>query len=335
MSTRRSATRPMSGASAFRCSDRRRCRWRRAASSPNGTQRRSTSQCSGAAKLPFFNRRALAGMTGTAGNGGRLYRVRCRRRLRRPRRILSRGFSRRLRGAPVRPSDQMGRGPPRAFHGDRPCPRSRLPRSRSRCRRDGTILGMRGDHVCRYRRLCAAERHDAGAQRRAVPRRPLSDCQHPTSTAHGCRQQQDADRHVSRPGRFEGCFFCERLLDIAARDLGIDRLEIRRRNLLTDEEMPYPLATVAAERRLRRERMRQRRLPRDVRSLPARIRLGRKEARLHGNLIDGRYHGLGIGCFIEGGASGPRENARMAFEADGTVSTSMSARRRSAKGSKP
>ncbi len=46
------------------------------------------------------------------------------------------------------------------------------------------------------------------------------------------------------PGRFEGCFFMERLLDMAARDLGLDRLDIRRRNLIALDEMPYPLASV-------------------------------------------------------------------------------------------
>ena len=37
-------------------------------------------------------------------------------------------------------------------------------------------------------------------------------------------------------------------------------------------------------------------------------------------MIDGRYHGIGIGCYIEGGASGPREGARLVLETDGTVS---------------
>src|SRR5437763_1268163 len=40
------------------------------------------------------------------------------------------------------------------------------------------------------------------------------------------------------PGRFEGCFFMERLLDLAARDLAVDRIAIRRRNLITLAEMP-------------------------------------------------------------------------------------------------
>src|SRR6202012_4473201 len=46
------------------------------------------------------------------------------------------------------------------------------------------------------------------------------------------------------PGRFEADFCRERLFDIAADDLGIDRLEFRRRNLIPESEMPYPLATV-------------------------------------------------------------------------------------------
>jgi aerobic carbon-monoxide dehydrogenase large subunit len=44
------------------------------------------------------------------------------------------------------------------------------------------------------------------------------------------------------------------------------------------------------------------------------------KAALQGTLVDGRYHGLGIGCYFEGGASGPRENARLVLETDGSVS---------------
>ncbi len=40
-------------------------------------------------------------------------------------------------------------------------------------------------------------------------------------------------------GRPEACFAIERALDIAARRLGIDRFDIRRRNLIRADEMPY------------------------------------------------------------------------------------------------
>ena len=45
---------------------------------------------------------------------------------------------------------------------------------------------------------------------------------------------------------------------------------------------------------------------------------GLTSSQLNGKLIDGRYHGLGIACFIEGGGSGPRENARIVIERDGS-----------------
>ena len=46
----------------------------------------------------------------------------------------------------------------------------------------------------------------------------------------------DAYRGAGRP---EACYVLERLVDKAARELGIDRTEIRRRNLIPREAMPY------------------------------------------------------------------------------------------------
>jgi carbon-monoxide dehydrogenase large subunit len=40
-------------------------------------------------------------------------------------------------------------------------------------------------------------------------------------------------------------------------------------------------------------------------------------SKLAGKPIDGRYHGLAVGCFIEGGAAGPKESARIVLEPDG------------------
>ena len=42
-----------------------------------------------------------------------------------------------------------------------------------------------------------------------------------------------------------------------------------------------------------------------------------------GQLVDGRYHGLAIGCFIEGGAAGPKEMARLEINDDGSISVFM------------
>jgi aerobic carbon-monoxide dehydrogenase large subunit len=120
------------------------------------------------------------------------------------------------------------------------------------------------------------------------------------------------------PGRYEGSFFCERLIELAAKDLGIDSIEMRRRNLVTDAEMPYRLARVE---------------PRDLAAETecdsgdyahvldrCLAEFGWEEKRkLQGRLIDGRYHGVAVVCFIEGGGVGPKENARLELERDGTV----------------
>src|SRR5712692_9914013 len=51
------------------------------------------------------------------------------------------------------------------------------------------------------------------------------------------------------PGRFESTFVPERLIDAVAARIGIDRVEVRRRNLIGKEAMPYrrPLATLGTE----------------------------------------------------------------------------------------
>jgi carbon-monoxide dehydrogenase large subunit len=119
------------------------------------------------------------------------------------------------------------------------------------------------------------------------------------------------------PGRYEADFFRERLFDMVAQELGIDRVEFRRRNLVAESEMPYELATVTELR-----------METSCDSGNYELTLDRcltefswsEKAKLQGKLIDGRYHGLGIGCYIEAGGSGPKELARLVLETDGRVS---------------
>ncbi len=51
------------------------------------------------------------------------------------------------------------------------------------------------------------------------------------------------------PGRFESTFVRERLMDAIAARLGLDRVEVRRRNLISAGEMPYtrPVGTLGTE----------------------------------------------------------------------------------------
>ena len=119
------------------------------------------------------------------------------------------------------------------------------------------------------------------------------------------------------PGRFEADFFRERLFDIVAGELGIDRIELRRRNLIASADHPYPLPTVA---------------PLDIASETDsgdyRATLERcldeidwaGKTAIDGRLIDGRYRGTAVGCYLEGGASGPKEGARLVLEDDGKIS---------------
>ncbi len=116
------------------------------------------------------------------------------------------------------------------------------------------------------------------------------------------------------PGRYEGDYVRERLIDLIAKDLGLDSVEVRRKNLVPEAAMPYPLPTIT---------------PYEVSSeldsgdYHALLELCLKEfgwnerVKLQGQLIDGRYHGISIGCFVEGGAAGPSEDARIALEIDG------------------
>jgi carbon-monoxide dehydrogenase large subunit len=118
------------------------------------------------------------------------------------------------------------------------------------------------------------------------------------------------------PGRFEADFFRERLFDMAAADLGIDRVEFRRRNLVASHEMPWELPNV---------------MPLDQGSATDtgdyRQTLDRcladfgwaEKTKLQGKLVDGRRHGIAVACYLEGGGSGPRENVRLALEGDGSV----------------
>lgn len=118
------------------------------------------------------------------------------------------------------------------------------------------------------------------------------------------------------PGRFEGDFVRERLIDMMARDLKLDPVEVRRKNLVSDAEMPFPLASITPYDSVTELDSGDNHAVLD-RCLAAFGWTGK--AALQGKLIDGRYHGLAVGCFIEGGAAGPSEEARLVLEADGMV----------------
>jgi CO/xanthine dehydrogenase Mo-binding subunit len=123
---------------------------------------------------------------------------------------------------------------------------------------------------------------------------------------------------VRGAGRQHGVFVMERLLDLAARALGLDRVEIRKRNYLRPDEFPHdhgilfqdsaPLvydsgdylpALEEAARIVDYQRF--------VREVQPRLR------------AEGRRVGMGIVSYVEGTGIGPYEGARVTVEPSGKV----------------
>src|SRR2546422_1150548 len=118
------------------------------------------------------------------------------------------------------------------------------------------------------------------------------------------------------PGRFEGTFVRERLIDIAAQRLGVDALELRRRNFITPAEMPYDVGGAAGSQRTVYDcgdypsAFEQALAAVDYKTVRA------EQARLRG---EGRYLGIGLGCVLEKAGLGPWEYARVEVDGSGRV----------------
>ncbi len=122
------------------------------------------------------------------------------------------------------------------------------------------------------------------------------------------------------PGRFEANFFRERLMDMAAGDLGIDPVAFRRKNLITEAELPYSIGELVPYESETAYDTGDYHAALDV--CLAEFGWDKKKS-LQGRRVDGRYHGLSVVCFVESGGAGPRENARLILETDGTVTVNM------------
>ena len=183
------------------------------------------------------------------------------------------------------------------------------------CMRDGTILGLRAN-------ACV----DVGAYLRTTGTTPARNIAQVLSGPYRIENiRTEVEMVVTNktpsgtyrgPGRFEADFFRERMFDLVAGDLSLDRVAFRRRNLIARSEMPYPLATVS---------------PPEVKSACdsgdylqtldsclSEIQWAEKQA-MQGKVIDGQYHGLAVGCYLEGAASG-REHVRLELDSDGLIS---------------
>src|ERR1700704_21690 len=118
------------------------------------------------------------------------------------------------------------------------------------------------------------------------------------------------------PGRFESTFVRERLMDAIAARLGLDRIDVRRRNLIAKEEMPYrrPLATLGTEIVLDSG---------DYAGLLDKALQAAKWPELQDDLqrrrAAGEYVGAGLALFVEKSGLGPFDGVRVAVDASGAV----------------
>jgi carbon-monoxide dehydrogenase large subunit/6-hydroxypseudooxynicotine dehydrogenase subunit gamma len=118
------------------------------------------------------------------------------------------------------------------------------------------------------------------------------------------------------PGRFEGTYAREHLLTIAARELGLDPLEVRRRNLLTHAELPYePDFSIGGEPFVLNSGDFTGLLEKTVEASGFE-RWRQEAARLRG---EGRLVGTGIGYFMDKSGLGVYETAGIDVDLDGTI----------------
>ena len=128
---------------------------------------------------------------------------------------------------------------------------------------------------------------------------------------------------VRGAGRPQAVFAMERLLDRVARELGLDRAELRARNMIRPEQMPYsvglvfrdgkPLVYASGD------------FPKSQRRALALSDYAGFRARQAKARAEGRYLGIGIGNYVEGTGLGPFEGVTVRVLPSGKVAVATGA----------
>ena len=128
---------------------------------------------------------------------------------------------------------------------------------------------------------------------------------------------------VRGAGRPQAAFVMERLMDRVAQELGIDPAEVRRRNFIQPEQMPYPVglvfrdgSPVVYDSGDYPECQAKSLVLADYESFRERQAAARK---------DGRYIGIGLGSYVEGTGLGPFEGVNVKVEMSGKVAVQTGA----------
>jgi aerobic carbon-monoxide dehydrogenase large subunit len=119
-------------------------------------------------------------------------------------------------------------------------------------------------------------------------------------------------------GRPEAVFAVERALELAARSLGLDPLELRLRNLLRPDELPFAAGILYRDGEP---------LVLDSGDYPAALRRAAELVDYAGVRVaagrerrpGGRRLGVGLACYVEGTGIGPFEGAAVEVDGDGGV----------------
>jgi carbon-monoxide dehydrogenase large subunit len=129
--------------------------------------------------------------------------------------------------------------------------------------------------------------------------------------ARGAFTNTAPTRPYRSAGRPEVMYVIERLIDLAARQSGIDRIELRRRNLVPESAMPYrnPLGMVYDSGAYHQVMETALRLG-DWTGFPAR----RAEAAARG-----KRRGIGVANYVDTATGVPRERAEMTIKPEGVV----------------
>jgi carbon-monoxide dehydrogenase large subunit len=118
------------------------------------------------------------------------------------------------------------------------------------------------------------------------------------------------------PGRFEASFVRERMVDMAARTLGLDPAEIRRRNFVPAAAMPYEVGTTTLGRKIVYDSGDFPRLFGWALDRAGYAKLREEQARAR---RAGRHLGIGLAYVVEKSGLGPWETARVLIDRSGRV----------------
>jgi len=119
------------------------------------------------------------------------------------------------------------------------------------------------------------------------------------------------------PGRFESSFVRERVMDAIAAKLGIDRIEVRRRNLIAGADMPYTIEF--AEEDVEALELDSGDYPALFEQALAHFGWDAMQQEARRRRAAGERVGTGVALFLEEGGRGPTDGARIAVDTSGAV----------------